>query len=44
MAPSGEHRSSVLVDDLDIETLLGLLDHDVLGGFRDLRHFLQGLA
>src|SRR6476646_11006654 len=26
-----EHRAAVLIHDLDVETLLGLLDHDVLG-------------
>ena len=39
-----KHRAAVLIDDLDIEAFLGLLDHDVLGGFGELRHVLQGLA
>ena len=38
-----EHRAPVLVDDLDVETLLGLLDDDVLGDLADLRHVLQRL-
>src|SRR5664279_3342904 len=38
-----EHRAAVLVDDLDIEALFGLLDHNVLGGLGNLRHFLQSL-
>ena len=39
-----EHRAAVLIDDLDVETLFGLLEHDVLGRLGDLRHLLQCLA
>ena len=39
-----EHRAAVLVDDLDVEALLGLLDHDVLRDFGDLGHLLHAPA
>ena len=40
----GEHRAAVLVDDLDVETLFALLDHDVLRDLGELGHVLQRLA
>src|SRR5690242_13578683 len=40
----GKHRTAILVDDLDIESLLGFLEHYVFRGLGDLRHFLQSLA
>ena len=39
-----KHRAALLVDEIDIEPLLGLLDHNVLGRFGKLRHVLQRLA
>ena len=36
-----KHRTALLVDEIDIE--FGFLDHDVLGGFSELRHVLQRL-
>ena len=40
----GEHRAAILVDDFQVETLLGLLEHDVFGDFGQFRHVLQRLA
>ena len=39
----GKHRASVLVNNLDIETLLGFLEHNVFRRFSDFGHVLQGL-
>ena len=40
----GKHRAPVLIDDLEVQALLGLLEHDVLGNLGDLRHVLQRLT
>ncbi len=40
----GEHRAAILIDDLQVEALLGLLEHDVLGHLGQFRHVLQRLA
>ena len=40
----GEHRAAILVDNLQIEALLRLLEHDVLGNFSQFRQILQRLA
>jgi hypothetical protein len=37
----GEHRASVLINNLDIETLLGFLEHNVFRGLNDLGHVLK---
>jgi hypothetical protein len=42
--PTCAPRAAVLVRDLDIQSLLGLLDHDALGELREFRHVLQRLA
>ena len=39
-----KHRAAVLIDQLDVEALLGLLDHDLLRDLGDLRHVLHRLA
>src|SRR4029077_7448697 len=43
LAPFRKHRSSVLIHDLDIETIFGFLEHNVLRCFGDFRHVLQAL-
>ena len=39
----GEHRAAILVDDFQIEALLGFLEHDVFRDLGQFRHVLQRL-
>src|SRR5262245_8304542 len=44
LGPLRAHRASVVVDDLDIEAVLGLLEYHLRGQLVDLRQVLQRLA